>query len=98
MSDKKLANLKVDDGRRMRDKEVLEDGGARVRPKDSVKEGKIGMIRGMRVTLAKMVASRDSPISHQQRSGGTEDRRQSQTTEGTGRLGDGDEGDSERED
>ena len=48
--------------------------------------------------LAKMVASRDSPISHQQRSGGTEDRRRSQMTEGTEKLGNGDEGDSERED
>ena len=44
MSDKKSANLKVEDGRRMRDEEVLEGSGARVRPKDSVKEGKIGMI------------------------------------------------------
>ena len=50
------------------------------------------------VTVAEMVARRGGPISHKLRSGETEDRRWSQTTEGTGRLSDGDEGDSDKSD
>ena len=45
-----------------------------------------------------MVACGSGPISHKLRNNGTEDRRWSQTMKGTGRLSDGDEGDSERED
>ena len=45
MSDKETANLKVEDRRRMRNKKILEDGGARVRAKDSAKKWKVGMVR-----------------------------------------------------
>ena len=48
--------------------------------------------------LAEMVARGGGPISHKLRNNGTEDRQRFQTTEGTGRLGDGDEGNSKRED
>ena len=75
------------DGRRMGDKEILKDSCARVRLKNSTKEGKVGMIQGVRATLAKMVTHGDSPISHKLRMGRTEDRQQSQTTKGTVRLG-----------
>ena len=82
----------------MRDEEIFEDSCTRMRAKDSVKEGEIRMIRGVRATLAEMVACGGGPISHKLRNGGMEDQRRSQMTEGTGRLGDGNEGDSERED
>ena len=45
VSNKEMANLKVEDGRRMGDEKILEGGGTRVRPKNSVKEGEVGMIR-----------------------------------------------------
>ena len=48
--------------------------------------------------MAETVARRGGPISHKLRSGGTEDRRWSQTTEGTGKLSDGDKGDSDESD
>ena len=82
----------------MRDEEIFENGCAGRRAKDSAKEGEVWMVRQVRVTLAEMVVRGGGPISHKLRSGGTKDRRWSQTTEGTGRLGDGDERDSERKD
>ena len=66
---------------------VCDNGCARVRPKNSAKEGKVGMIRGVRATLVKMVTRGDSPISHKLRMGGTEDQQWSQTTKGTVRFG-----------
>ena len=71
MNDKKSADLKMKDGGRMGDEEILEGSCARVRPKNSAKEGKVGVIRGVRATLAKMVARRENPISHKQRRGRT---------------------------
>ena len=45
-----------------------------------------------------MVTRRGGSISHKLGNDGMEDRRWSQTTEGTGRLSDGDEGDSDESD
>ena len=64
MSDKKSANLKVEDGRRMRDEEIFEYGCARMRAKNSAKEGEVWMVRRVRATLVKMVVHGGSLISH----------------------------------
>ena len=70
----------------MGDEQILKDGCVRARVKNSTKEGKIGMIRRVQATLAKMVVCGDSPISHKLRMGGTRDRRQSQMAKGTVRT------------
>ena len=67
MSDKETANLKMEDRRRMRNKKIFEDGGARVRAKDSAKEGEVGMIRRVRATVTEMVARGSGPIPHKLR-------------------------------
>ena len=70
----------------MGDEQILKDCCVRARAKNSTKEGKIGMIRRVRATLAEMVVHGDSPISHKLRMGGTRDRWWSQTAKGTVRM------------